>query len=150
MTAIQILKQLHCEEVRRKHPGLPDAAVTSADYTDRTANGLTKCVVKYVTLLGGFATRVTTTGQMRPTGKTEVSAGQMKWVYGTTRRGTPDIMGVLNGKQLAVEVKIGKDRLSPAQIEVGKQINAGGGYYFIARDFESVYEWINNVIMQNQ
>ncbi len=148
MTAIQILKQLHCEEVRRRHPGLPDAAVTSSDYTDRTANGLTKCVVKYVTLLGGFATRVTTTGQMRATGKTEVSAGQMKWVYGTTRRGTPDILGVLNGKQLAVEVKIGKDRLSPAQIEVQQQISAGGGYYFIARDFESVYKWINETILK--
>ena len=82
---------------------------------------------------------------MIPSGKTEVFAGKMKWVYGTTKRGTPDIMGVLNGKNLAIEVKIGKDKQSEAQKQVEADIHASGGYYFIAKDFESFYQWVNGL-----
>lgn len=146
MTALQILRQLHIDRSRVTHPNLPEAVRVPGKYNDKTANGLTKCIVAYITFMGGFATRVSTTGQMRPTGKTEVFAGKLKWVYGTTKRGTPDILCVLNGKQLAIEVKIGKDKQSPAQIEVEKQINAAGGHYWIARDFQSFYEWINTLL----
>ena len=145
MTALQILKQLKCEQIRKEHPGLPEAAITPGKFSDSTANGLTKCIVAFITLSGGFATRVTTTGRMIPTGKTEVFAGKLKYIPGTTKRGTPDIMGVLNGKNLAIEVKIGKDRQSEAQKQVEADINASGGYYFIARDFESFYQWVNGL-----
>jgi hypothetical protein len=145
MTALQHLRDLHCQQVRAKYPGLPEVAVTPGKYSDTTANGLTKCIVSYIGFMGGWATRVTSTGQMRPTGKTEMSGGRLKWIPGTTKRGTPDVMGVLNGKQLSIEVKIGRDRLSPAQTEVMNSINAGGGYYFIARDFETFFQWINSL-----
>ena len=145
MTALSTLCELHKANVRRLHPNLPESAVASANYSDANANGLTKCVVAYITLSGGWASRINTTGQMRPTGKTEVSAGRLKWVHGTTKRGTPDVLGVLNGKQLSIEIKIGKDRQSPAQIETEKSINASGGHYFCARDFESFFNWINQL-----
>jgi len=86
MTGLQTLRQLDMEAVRAKHPTLPIECIAPSKYKDSTANGLTKCIVSYITLMGGWATRVTTTGQMRATGKTEVSPGTLKWVYGTTKR----------------------------------------------------------------
>ena len=145
MTALQILKQMDINRGRVTHPGLPEAARVSGKFSDKTANGLTKCIVAYITLSGGWATRVTTTGRMIPSGQTEVFAGKMKWIHGTTKRGTPDIMGVLNGKNLAIEVKIGKDKQSEAQKQVEADINASGGFYYIAKDFESFYQWVNGL-----
>lgn len=144
MTALQHLRELHMAGIRAKYPNLPDEAVASANYSDSTANGLTKCIVAYIGFIGGWATRVNSTGQMRDRG-TEVRA-KMVWMPGTTKRGTADIMGVLNGKALSIEVKIGKDRLSKHQREVSQAVQTAGGLYYVSRDFQSTYEWLNTLL----
>lgn len=130
---------------RVTHRNIPESARVSTKFSDKTANGLTKCIIAFITLSGGWATRVTSTGRMIPTGKTEVFDGKLKWIPGTTKKGTPDIMATLNGKSLFIEVKIGKDRQSEAQKQVEADINASGGYYFCAKDFESFYQWVNGL-----
>lgn len=142
MTGLQHLKQLHCDQVRRTHPNLPDYAIKYGKYDPSNANGLTKCIVAYIGFIGGFATRVSTTGRMLPTRITEVKT-ELKFIPGTTRKGTADIMGSYKGIPLSIEVKIGKDRQSEAQKQVEREFNASGGRYYIARDFESFYQWIN-------
>ena len=143
MTGLQHLKQLHAEGIRIKYPSLPVEAIAVPAYSDRTANGLTKCIVAYITFIGGWATRVNTAGRMVDKG-TEVRA-KMVYIPGTTKRGTADIMGVVRGRAVSIEVKIGRDRQSEAQRIVERDVNNAGGVYYIARDFESTYKFINSL-----
>jgi len=142
MTGLQHLRILHCGQLRKKYPTLPESAIAPGKYADNTANGLTKCIVAYINFMGGSATRVSSTGRMLPKGVTEVGSRGMKWIPGTTRKGTADIMGVYKGIALSIEVKIGKDRQSDSQKAMELEVNRAGGRYFIAKDFESFYQWI--------
>jgi hypothetical protein len=144
MNGLQHLRQLHCESVRKKHPSLPDSAIASINYSDSNANGLTKCIVAYIGFIGGWGTRVSSAGRMLPVKVTEVTT-QMKYIPGTTKKGTPDIMATYKGISLFIEVKIGKDRQSDVQKQVEAEVTASGGRYWIAKDFESTYNWINSL-----
>jgi len=135
MNGLSELRRLACDQIRAIHPTLPDAAITPPPYTDRSANGLTKAICDYIRLSGGYATRINTTGQIR--------AG--KWIPGTTRKGTADVHAVWNGIHLSIEVKIGRDRQSIYQKRTQEEVNRAGGIYFIAKDFQSFYEWIRNI-----
>ncbi|MDD4033461.1 MAG: hypothetical protein PHS48_09490 [Bacteroidales bacterium] len=126
------LRRLALADLRSKHPTLPESAAIPRTYTDRTANGLTRAIIDFIRLRGGYATRINTTGQIR--------AG--KWVKGTTSRGTADIMAVYQGFHLSIEVKIGRDRMSRHQLATRDNVEAAGGLYFIARDFQSFFDWI--------
>ena len=143
MTSLQPLHELHKANLRLKYPNLPEAAIASGKYKDSTANGLTKCVVAFITLSGGYATRVSTTGRMINKG-TE-TRDKLVYIPGTTKRGTADIHAIWHGKHLSIEVKIGKDKQSLAQIETERIVNDAGGYYFIAKNFETFYNWITKL-----
>ena len=52
--------------------------------------------------------------------------------------GVSDILGVLNGKFIAIEVKSAKGRLSESQKEFLYQVNEEGGIGFVARSVEDV------------
>lgn len=140
MNGLSELRRLACDQIRRKYPSLPEPAVCAPKYTDRTANGLTRMIVDYVTLSGGWATRVTTTGQMR----------HGRWIYGTTKQGTADVHAVYRGLHLSIEVKIGKDRQSPYQKKVEAEVNAAGGHYFLAKNFQGFYTWITSLNEETQ
>lgn len=60
--AVKALENLAFNEARRKHPTIPIHALAPRIYKDNTANGLTKCIVDYITLKGGFASRLNSTG----------------------------------------------------------------------------------------
>ena len=131
---------------RVSHPNLPEEARVSAKYNDKTHNGLCKCIVACIELMGGEATRVTTSGRQITKCKTEVKgSGKQVWIRGTTKRGTPDVRGTLRAISLYVEVKVGKDTQKPDQEKVENQANSAGGRYYLARDFESFYQWITKL-----
>lgn len=144
MTGLSHLRQLHCDRIRERYPNLPDSAIASANYSDSTANGLTKAIVAYIGFIGGWGTRVSSAGRMLPVKVTEVTT-QMKYIPGTTKKGTPDIMATYKGISLFIEVKIGKDRQSDVQKKVESEVTASGGRYYLAKDFESTYQWINQL-----
>jgi hypothetical protein len=129
------LRHLACDQIRADHPTIPDAVITPPPYTDRSANGLTKAICDYIRLSGGYAVRINTTGQFR--------AG--KWVKGTTRRGTADVHAVYRGLHLSIEIKIGQDRQSIHQKKTEAEVEAAGGIYYLARDFQSFYDWIQTL-----
>ena len=121
------------------------------DLTDKTANGLTKCIILYVRLRGGQAERINTMG--RPIDRRKVyqdavgltrSIGSIEWIKGTGTRGSADISATIKGQSVKIEVKIGTDRQSQAQKEYEKNIEAAGGIYYIARDFTSFVEWYHS------
>ena len=48
--------------------------------------------------------------------------------------GSPDLIGTCQGRGLAIEIKAGKDRLSPAQALFRDSWRRAGGVYIVARD----------------
>ena len=62
---------------------------------------------------------------------------------GVQKKGVPDIIGIINGRFIGIEVKIGKDRQSADQKLIEKEINAAGGVYFIAKSYDDYLSKIN-------
>ena len=148
MTPIQILYEMMFEDARRKHPEVPEYAIPKVTYKVKTANGLTKAIIKWIELNGGQAERINTMGRRIDTRKDYGTAtgfrqqvGSVKWVPGTGTRGSADISSVINGKSVKIEVKVGKDRQSSAQKDYQAKIEKAGGVYVIARTFDGFYEW---------
>jgi hypothetical protein len=146
--SLSVLKALALLESRRKYPSLPDYARTTPKYSDRTTNGLTRMLIDFLGFSGHHAERVSNTG--RPLDKRKIVTdvigrtriiGTMKWIHGTGYNGTADIHSVIAGKFVAIEVKIGRDRQSPAQAEYQAQVEQAGGVYVIATSFGQFMEW---------
>ena len=119
---------------------LPLSYVPMTKYSDKSANGLTTAIVDFIRLTGGYADRINNTGIIR----------NGKWTRSGTRKGIADIMaskpievgGRLIGVQVAIEVKIGKDRQSDDQKKIEAEVIKSGGFYIIAKTWDQFYnEW---------
>jgi hypothetical protein len=128
-----------------KHPTVPKQYLPRPKYTDKTANGLTKAIIDLIKVIGGFATRINTTGRRIDETKyvSDVvgftrKIGSPTWIPGTTERGTADIHATIRGRHVSIEVKIGKDRMSPHQLAMKQKIEAAGGLYLVAKSFEQI------------
>lgn len=97
-----------------------------------SANDLTTEVIQHIRKLGGWATRVNTSGFFDPV------AGF--WRKGVTDPGTPDVIAVLQGQFYGIEVKAGNDRLRPAQEQTKKSINNAKGIFLVAKSLEKFRE----------
>jgi hypothetical protein len=104
-------------------------------YDPKKANGLTKMICDWINYNGGQAERISTTGRY--------IVAQRKWIKGSGTKGSADISATINGKSIKIEVKIGKDRQSDNQKRYQEMIERAGGIYYIAKDFDSFYEWYN-------
>lgn len=54
------------------------------------------------------------------------------------RKGVSDILGIYNGKFLAIEVKSEKGKVSPAQALFLSDVRLNGGLGFVAKSIEDV------------
>lgn len=126
----QSVKDLEIQEYnfRYKNSSMPEYARFKENYRDDTANGLTKCIIKWFKINGYFATRITSSGTYRPELK--------KFIPSMQRKGTPDLTAIVNGKAIWVEVKIGHDRMSEAQLDVKREMEQSGAIYIIAKNFD--------------
>ena len=63
----------------------------------------------------------------------------------TTLLGVPDIIGFRksDAKFIAIEIKIGKDKLSPYQKVFIDQLKVSGGVVIVAKDFDSFQKEFN-------
>lgn len=118
-------------------------------YTDKTANGLTKMIIDWINYNGGQAERINTTGRLIKAktykdvmGITK-TIGQDKWIKGTGTLGSADISATIQGKSVKIEVKIGRDKQSDVQKQYQEAIEKAGGIYYIAKDFDTFYNWYN-------
>lgn len=91
-------------------------------------NRLTAEIKAHIERIGGFCLRTNVAGFYRE------GIGYIK--SGSTV-GTPDLIAIIGGRFLGIEVKVGKDKQSPDQKSVQAGVEAAGGVYLIARDFES-------------
>lgn len=141
---VKQLTELRACLQREKFPNVPDhARPKEKGYEDRTANGLTRCIIDAINFSGGQAERISNTGRVIDNSYTYTNVigqtktvGGMKFVPGTGTNGTADISALWLGKTLKIETKIGRDKLSPAQEAYREKIEAAGGIYIVARSFE--------------
>ena len=131
---------------------MPPEYIVRTKYTDKTANSLTKAIVKWINLNGYQAERISTSGRWVDNSKvvTDVLGNQKKigsgkYIKGSGTKGSADISATIKGRSIKIEVKM-KDKQSEAQIEYQKAIERAGGIYFIAKDFDSFYEFYSTLV----
>ena len=145
--SVQMLERLELEAYRREHPTIPEAAVVPTKHRDDTANGLTRCIIRYLQLKGHQAERINTMGRPIDTRRTYNVAGclrqvgSLRWGKSTSTAGSADISAVVFGCAVKVEVKAGNDRQSSAQRSYAKAVENAGGLYVVARNFEDFVGW---------
>ena len=152
MTPLQQLTELDWQ-IRCSESRMPPEYIVRTKFTDKTANGLTKAIVKWINLNGYQAERISTSGRWVDNSKvvTDVLGNQKKigsgkYIKGSGTKGSADISATIKGKSIKIEVKIGKDKQSEAQVEYQKAIERAGGIYFIAKDFDSFYEFYTTLV----
>jgi hypothetical protein len=112
----------------------------------RKANGLTRYITNVLFWYPkAQGTRINSQGRMLQESYTNV-VGQtktlQKWIPGTTAAGTADIVGVINGRAVNIEIKVGTDRPRPAQLAMQSKVReAGGVYEFISTPDEFWALW---------
>lgn len=140
------------DEAKRLHPNTPERFIARREFSDKTANGLTTCIIQYIRLMGGQAERISNTGRRIDTRTTfENVIGQTRtigganWIPGTGTNGTADISATIAGRSVKVEVKCAAthDRQSQAQKDYQQSVEAAGGLYVIASTFAGFMEWYN-------
>jgi hypothetical protein len=148
MKAIQTLNAMIRQDLQSRYPEVPARFLTLKPVKCNSANSLTQCILKYIRLSGGHAERVNTQGRRIDHTRvvTDVlgykrQIGSVKWVPGTSTRGSADIHSVINGKSVAIEVKWGRDRQSDDQKVYEQSVTAAGGVYLIIRNLEEFVEW---------
>ncbi len=148
--AVKYLESLMFEAKRLKYPNFPVKYLSIDKFRDDTANSLTKCIKSFIQVTGGQCERISTTG--RPIDRTKTftdvtgrmrTIGRIEWIPGTATNGSADISATIAGRSVKIEVKIGADTQSKAQLEYQKAIESAGGLYFIAQDFTSFLSWYN-------
>ena len=121
-----------------KYPTLPRHAHVKARYEDRTANGLTRAVVDWMTLQGHFATRLDSTGTYR--------ADLSRYIPSQQRKGMPDVFDMVNDRAVFVEVKVGRNHLSNDQKVAIADLKRAGAAVYIDQNFQGFFDWFNGPI----
>lgn len=116
------------ESKRARYPTVPSYALPRSTYTDKDANGLTRCIVDFVNLHPGcYAWRVNNAAVY------DVTTGKHR--SGTIRKGVADISAIRNGVAWQIEVKTAGDRQSEHQKDFQEKVQSAGGVYVIAQTF---------------
>ena len=122
---------------RVKYKNVPEYALPKLKLKTST-NGLTQSIIKWLELNGHYCSRIQSQGQYNPT--------LGRWTKSTTKRGIGDVIAIINGQTVMIEIKTGTDRQSELQKQTQKEVEASGGVYFIAHSFDvflNFYKRIN-------
>jgi hypothetical protein len=96
---------------------------------------LTNQIIDFIYRQDGYAWRSSSTGIFdRKIGGYRTAA----------KRGVSDILACFKGQLIAIEIKIGKDRLSPEQEGFILSVNHTGGKAFVVHDLEEFMFYWNN------
>jgi len=131
---------------------MPEYVRSTRNYTDKTANGLTKCIIDFLKFSGWQAERVNSTGRYIDGSKVvkdvtgfQRRIGSGKWLPSSGQKGTSDISATIAGRSVKIEIKM-KDRQSPDQIAYQMQVERAGGLYWLVRSFDEFMSYYNGII----
>lgn len=99
----------------------------------RTGKGperlIQEAIMEYLTAKRIFHFKVNTTGIYKKSTGSYIPSGSV---------GCPDIIAIVGGQFIGIEVKSQVGKVSPAQVKFGGNIEASGGRYIIARSIDDV------------
>ena len=125
-------EQLNAMHLQRQSTPYPSELSKSLG-NSHGANLLTRLIIKHAKYSGFEFIRTGNTGipiVNRATGKVE------GWRQSQAKAGSIfDISGAIHGERVEIEVKFGKDRLSPGQREHLENVNNRGGLAFVVRSY---------------
>lgn len=153
MKPLDRLKALYLEDNKKRSPNFPDEYRVVPKYSDKTANGLTKCIVDFLNFSGHMASRINNTGLWRAD-ESNVKGGF--YTPSTQAKGIADITSCINVRITGIdigisvwwEVKIGADRQSEDQKHFAERVRASGGHYYVVKNFEDFLNHYNKLLMQ--
>jgi len=153
MQPLEKLRQLKLAKTREMYPNVPEIALPKTEYNDRSANGLTRCVLDYLLLSGHFCERTGNEGRVIDGRKTytdvigrQKTIGTVKRIKSSGTKGTSDLKAVINGRMVAIEIKYGADRQSQHQKDYQAMVEKAGGTYWIVKNFEQFLNLYENYI----
>lgn len=134
--------QKRITELQTDERGVPFEVVkqplVSKSVTD--TNGITKLIVDYLRYVYGSKSirRISSEGKWRQ------GIGYIR----SENKGLSDIEGIVNGKFLSLELKIGKDQIRESQLKRKREIENDGGIYYLCKwiDFETFQTEMQNLI----
>jgi hypothetical protein len=148
---VKLLERLKTCEAIASHPNTPPHYIAPRTYRDDTANSLTKCIIDFLRLKGHNCKRTGNEGRVIDQRKavTDVLGnvrmiGSIQRVHGSGVRGTSDLKAVINGRFIAIEIKIGADRLSEFQQKYKSDVEQSKGIYIVATSFQQFYDWYSS------
>jgi len=103
---------------------------------------LTREIIQHIRKLGGWGTRVNVSGFYDP--------DKGFWRKGVTDPGTPDVMAVVNGLFIGVEVKTGHDRLRPQQTTTKQAIEQAEGIFLVAKDIAQFRDDLRTILKNSR
>jgi len=102
-------------------------------------HNLQTSILQLIRLRGGVATRVNSGSAIY-----KDNSGRMNVIRGA-ERGTSDILACYRGRYLAIEVKFGRGKPSPAQLEFGRVVVDAGGVFLVAYDLDEVIRLLDEI-----
>jgi len=134
--------QKRISEVQIDERGVPleviKQSLISKSVTD--TNGITKLILDYLRYVYGSSSirRISSEGKYRK------GIGFIP----SSNKGLSDIEGIVYGKFLSLEVKIGKDQIRDSQLKRKTEIENDGGIYYLCKwiDFEHFQKEIQELI----
>ncbi|MBO9620279.1 MAG: hypothetical protein J7539_14730 [Niabella sp.] len=129
------LQQARERNLTKQYAACRDFGVPQKRYSDKTANGLTACILDFLKYRGHYANRINTTGLPR------IIKGKVIRTRGASNCGTADIHALIKGRFISIEIKIGQDRMSCAQQKEKARVEASGGTYITVKTMEQLYSW---------
>jgi hypothetical protein len=103
-----------------------------------TANGITRNIIRVVSLTkGAVAYRINNAAVF------DAKAGAYR--AGNIEKGLPDVIAILNGRFVGIEVKAGKDRMSDFQKMRRQEIVNAGGIYFECKSTDGFLAFWENL-----
>lgn len=102
-----------------------------------TANNLTAGVINFLKIQGHSASRINTAGVYDP------ATGRFRRTGG--RKGFADICACIKGRAVAIEIKIGADKLSEHQVEFKNEWESAGGVFYECKNYTDFLTWYNDL-----
>lgn len=149
----QQYKRLYLADLKRRSPVFYNDSPDPERYLVwpkvNTANGLTTAICNFLRWAGHYSNRINTQGQARIQKIPKYSLATGKIIHleksyhtkSTTRKGTADIDAIIAGRSVKIEIKIGKDRISPDQVKEKIRVEKAGGIYLIIHTMDEFYQW---------
>ena len=109
------------------------------------SNELTKEIIKFLNVAGFLTWRNNTAGVYDPTKKIFRRNPALK-------RGVSDILGIVpfTGRLIAIEIKIGADKLSPEQHMFLNDVRERNGIAFVAKGFNGFIESLKENLSEEE